>query len=252
MIIPIKGAYRRYPLSQYIKKKIRKIDGLIIDELHEYSGDSGQGQAMAEIAKSAKKVIAMTATLINGYSKGMFYLLFRLAPLLMKLDGQEFNKSSDFCKRYGVIERVMVMEQTAINSMSKGKRSAVREKPLPGVSPLVYTRFLLDNAVFLSLSDMGKELPDYEEIPVSVAMPYEIQKEYNTMKNELLEIMNSDGRLASKIMASYLNLLTAYPDQPYGHPPILDPFSLQKGFGFGNVSTQGCEISVFIGGFNAS
>lgn len=36
----------------------------------------------------------------------------------------------------------------------------------PGVSPIVYSRFLIESAVFLSLNDMGKELPDYEEIPI--------------------------------------------------------------------------------------
>ena len=228
VVMPTKGAYRRYPLSLYIKKKIKKIDGLIIDELHEYSGDSGQGMAMAEIAKSAKKVIAMTATLINGYSKGMFYLLFRLAPRLMKLDEQNYTKSTDFCKQYGVVEKVVTLEKTQINSMSKGQRSSVREKFLPGVSPLVYTRFLLDNAVFLSLTDMGKELPDYEEIPIAVQMTFDVEKEYETLRKELLEIMKRDKRIGQRIMSSYLNLLTAYPDQPYGQPPILNPFNKEE------------------------
>ena len=99
----------------------------------------------------------MTATLINGYSKGMFNLLFRLASMLMLLDENDYKKSTEFCKKYGVVEKVITVEETGINSMSRGKRSSFREKFLPGVSPLVYTRFLLDNAVFLSLDDMGKE-----------------------------------------------------------------------------------------------
>ena len=74
-IYPAAGAYRRYPLSRYIKHKFKHIDALLCDELHEYSGESAQGEAMAELAGIAKKVIAMTATLINGYAKGMFYLL---------------------------------------------------------------------------------------------------------------------------------------------------------------------------------
>jgi len=225
MIIPVKGAYRRYPLSLYFKKKIKRLDGLIIDELHEYSGDSGQGQAMADLARTAKKTIAMTATLINGYSKGMFYLLFRLASRLIKLDGHEFRKSTDFCKHYGVVESITTIEEIDINSKSKGIRSSTREKFLPGVSPLVYTRFLLDNAVFLSLNDMGKKLPDYEEIPIPVEMPDNVRWEYNAMRTLLVTIMVKDRQLAQKIMSAYLNLLTTYPDQPYNQPPVINPFN---------------------------
>ena len=224
MIIPAKGAFRRYPISLYIKNHIKHLDGLIIDELHQYCGDSGQGQSMADLAQVAKKVVAMTGTLINGYSKGMFYLLYRLAPALMQLDEQKFSKSSDFCKQYGIVERVFTQEKVSVNSNSKAKRSPVREKFLPGVSPLVYTRFLLDNTVFLSLLDMGKELPDYEEIPVSVTLDDEIKEEYTGLQDELLRLIKQDERMAHKLMSTYLNLLTAYPDQPYGHPPIMNPF----------------------------
>lgn len=47
---PARGAYRAYALSSYIKRKYKgKIYGLIVDELHEYSNKSGQGEAMAEL-----------------------------------------------------------------------------------------------------------------------------------------------------------------------------------------------------------
>lgn len=82
-VFPAPGAFDRFPLSSYIKKRIRKIDGLIVDELHQYSGESAQGQAMAELAGISDKVIGMTATLVNGYAKGIFYLLFRLKSHLI-------------------------------------------------------------------------------------------------------------------------------------------------------------------------
>lgn len=79
---------RRFPISSFIKRKMKgKIDGLLADELHQYAQDSGQGDAMAEIAGTAKKVVGMTATLINGYASGIFHLLFRLAPAEMVMDG---------------------------------------------------------------------------------------------------------------------------------------------------------------------
>ena len=89
---PARGANRSYPLSSYIKRKYKgRVYGLIVDELHQYNNKSGQGDAMAELYDTAKKVVVMTATLINGYSSGIFYLLYRIVPSLMKKDGKRFR-----------------------------------------------------------------------------------------------------------------------------------------------------------------
>ena len=52
----------------------------------------------------------------------------------------------------------------------------------------MYSRFLMENAVFLSLADMGKELPDYEEIPLPVQMPDQVWEEYERLEKEMDEI----------------------------------------------------------------
>ena len=228
-VFPAPGAFDRYPLSAYIKKKIRKIDGLIVDELHQYSGESAQGQAMAELAGIADKVIGMTATLVNGYAKGIFYLLFRLKSHLMLLDDQYYGDPRTFCLQYGVVEELFQVEQPSVfNSTSKATKRKVREKFLPGISPLVYSRFLLENAVFLSLADMGKELPDYEEIPVFSQMSDEVKAEYERLENEFRRIMSRNKRVGNRILSSYMNLLSAYPDQPYGHQPVYNPFRTEQ------------------------
>lgn len=227
-IFPAIGAYRRYPLSSYIKKKIHKIDALIIDELHQYSGESAQGQAMAELAGISEKVIGMTATLINGYAKGMFYLLWRLKANLMLLDRQRYSASRDFCQQYGVVEQVYETEITDYNASSKASKHKTRERFLPGISPIVYSKFLMENAVFLSLSDMGKELPDYEEIPLPCRMDETVSGEYNRIENEWKKIMAKQPGLGRMIMSSYMNLLSVYPDQPYGQSPICVPRRKQK------------------------
>lgn len=228
-IFPARGAYIRYPLSAYLKRRVRRIDALIVDELHQYSGESAQGQSMAELAGIADKVIGMTATLVNGYAKGIFYLLFRLKSYLMLLDNQDYNNPRDFCSQYGVMEEVYELEESVYNSASKAAKRKVREKYLPGISPIVYSRFLLENAVFLSLTDMGKELPDYEEIPVSCEMVKEVSDEYRRLENEFKRISRSYPKVGIRIMSAYLNLLSAYPDQPYDHEPIYNPLEKVKG-----------------------
>jgi len=221
---PAAGAYRRTALSSYIKRTMKgRVDGLILDELHQYSNESGQGDAMAELCGVAKKVLGMTATLVNGYSKGIFYLLFRMAPHLMRKDGREFRKPREFNQEYGVIESVYELNQAEYNANRRASKSKKLERQLPGVSPLVYARFLLDTAVFLSLADMGKDLPEYEEIPVPLSMRPEVEAEYNRVEELLKNILKSEREIAKKILSSYLGLLTVYPDQPYDQNPILHP-----------------------------
>ncbi len=220
------GAYRRFSLSTYIKKHMKgKIDGLIIDELHNYNNNSGQGDAMGELFQSANKVVGMTATLINGYSSGIFYLLYRIAPNLMLKDGKHYDKSTEFNTEYGVTESVYEIATPDYNSNRRTSKKKLRERQLPGISPLVYSRFLMDSAAFLSLNDMGKNLPEYEEIPIQLQMNEEVAQEYSRLESEFKNILCSQKDISKKVLSSYLGLLTVYPDQPYDQKPIVHPIT---------------------------
>lgn len=221
---PTKGAHRRFSLSTYIKRKMRgKISGFICDELHEYNNNSGQGDAMAELFGASKQFVGMTATLINGYSSGIFHLLYRVVPGLMRKDGRSFRRPSDFDAEYGVVENVYEIKDGNYNSNRRTTKRRTKAKQLPGVSPLVYSRFLLEYTAFLSLSDLGKELPDYEEIPVPLEMPPKVCEAYKSAERVLQNVLKGDRYAARKLLSTYLNLLTVYPDQPYDQPEIIHP-----------------------------
>ena len=238
---PVKGAARRFPLSTYIKKKMRgKICGFLCDELHEYNNNSGQGDAMAEIYGASKLFVGMTATLINGYSSGIFHLLYRLVPGLMQKDGKDYRSPSEFDAEYGVLQNIYQIRDGGYNSNRRTTKRKTMTKRLPGVSPLVFSRFLLEYTAFLSLSDMGKNLPDYEEIPVPLEMEPDVRIAYKSAEGVLQETLKSDRKAAQKILSAYLNLLTVYPDQPYGQPDVIHPIS-----GMPIVSPQS------IGGFDS-
>ena len=222
----IKGAHRRFPLSTYLKKKYRgRISSFLCDELHEYNNDSGQGDAMAELYGISRKFIGMTATLINGYSSGIFHLLYRIVPGLMQKDGKSHDAPSRFDAEYGVVENTYELTDADYNSNRRSAKSKKRSRQLPGVSPLVFSRFLLECTAFLSLSDMGKDLPDYEEIPIPLTMPKPIEEAYKEVERELTSVLRNDRKAANKILSAYLNLLTVYPDQPYDQPEIIHPIS---------------------------
>ena len=72
---------------------------------------------------------------------------------------------------------------------------------------------------------MGKELPDYEEIPIELSLHPTVMEEYKRIENTLIEVMRNDKKVARKIMSKYLQLASIYPDQPYGNDPIINPLS---------------------------
>ena len=221
---PVRGSARRYPLSTYIKKKMHgRIDGFLADELHQYNNASGQGDAMAELFGASKKFIGMTATLINGYSSGIFHLLYRIVAGLMQKDGQNYRKPAAFDAEYGVVENTYEITDAAYNANRRASKRKAKTRQLPGVSPLVYSRFLLECTAFLQLTDMGKDLPDYEEIPIPLQMPDDVRQSYKDAESKLTRILRTDYRISRKILSSYMGLLTVYPDQPYGQPTIVHP-----------------------------
>ena len=83
-----------------------------------------------------------------------------------------------------------------------------RPASLPGVSPLVFSRFLLEYTAFLSLNDMGKDLPDYEEIPIPVEMPEDVYDAYKELEGKIRTVLKSDRKAAQKLLSAYLKLLT--------------------------------------------
>lgn len=223
---PTVGASRRYPLSTYLKKKYRgRVDGFLCDELHQYNNASGQGDAMGELYGVCRKFVGMTATLINGYSSGIFHLLYRIVPHLMRKDGKDYASPNTFDAEYGVVENTYEIQDADYNSNRRAVKRKKQSRQLPGVSPLVFSRFLLENTTFLSLADMGKDLPDYEEIPIPLQMPKEVAECYRDAEQTLRRVLRTDKRAAKKILSAYLNLLTVYPDQPYDQPEIVHPES---------------------------
>lgn len=233
---PVRGARRRYPLSTYIKKKLHgRISGFLCDELHQYNNDSGQGDAMAELYGASKLFVGMTATLINGYSSGIFHLLYRIVPGLMLKDGKRYSSPGDFDAEYGVVENVYETKDAEYNANRRTSKRKTRTRQLPGVSPLVFSRFLLEYTAFLSLSDMGKDLPSYEEIPVALDMPEDVGECYQAVQNVLQKVLKNDRKAAQKILSAYLNLLTVYPDQPYDQPEVIHPIT-----GMPIVTPQSC------------
>ena len=210
---------RRYAKAEFIKRFFPKnfFDLLILDEVHELKGGgTAQGQAMSCLIARSKKVLALTGTLMGGYSKDLFYLLWRMFPRQMRAAGFEYGRTMQFAERYGVVQRTYDSKDVTVNLnlASIGRkigRSRVREAP--GISPLLLPDMLLEHSVFVRLADISEALPEYDEIIVPVDMVDEQQEEYDLLSERLTSetqqaLAHGDMRLLGKM----LQALLAYPD----------------------------------------
>lgn len=203
---------RKYSPAQFIKKYMKGFfDIAVFDEAHLYKGGTtGQGNAMHALIKSSKKQLALTGTIAGGKADHLFYMLFRLDPHRMQRYG--WNGVLQFAEEYGSVEREYEVEEengdysTCVRGRQKGS-----PKTKPGISPRVYTDFLLDRAVFLDLSDMSKYLPPFKEMVIAATMDDDIFGDYR----EILQVLSDAGKKNMAIQSRKLQFALSYPDKPF-------------------------------------
>lgn len=199
---------RRYSPSEFIKKYLRGVFGMVIlDEVHEYkAGDTLQGFSMGQLAVSAKYFLGLTGTLNGGYADNLFYLLYRLQP--NRLADFGYSGAEKWQRAYGVIEEIQKLEDED-HTYGRIKRRNIVIKKRPGVSPEVIGKFFLDKSAFIRLADVIDGLPPYDEIVVGVNMDPLQKKAYRELESDLRAAVKS---YKMKATGSMLQALLCYPD----------------------------------------
>ena len=90
---------------------------------------------MAEIFSVSKQFVGMTATLINGYSSGIFHLLYRLVPSLMCKDGKSYHSPQRFDAEYGVVENTYETTKAAYNANCRASKRKTKTRQPPRSVP---------------------------------------------------------------------------------------------------------------------
>ena len=227
---------RRYPLSDYVKHRMKGFFDLLIgDEVHEYKGrGSAQGIAAGVLADVCGKSLSLSGTLMGGYSSStLFHLLYRFSPEIRT----EFGRSEErrWITRYGFEEyTVGKPDDDAIedgrNSRRRKFRKVIRERP--GLVPSALFH-IIGNTVFLRLADVASGLPSYEEQVMLSSMDseedstgYSQRSAYNTVFDELRKRLAVALKAGSKrLLATYLQTLLAYPDGCTRGETVFDPRS---------------------------
>ena len=220
------GEIRRYEPALFIKRHLKKVfKYLILDEVHEEKGaDTAQGHAAAALVASCRKVIALTGTLIGGYSEHLRPLLFRLSPGSLVQEGLGWPDATAFNERYGRIE-TRITEKSGgrsdyDNRMSRGSKSTIKTVR-PGIMPPLFGRHLIDKCVFLSLNEVAHNLPPLTEECIPVRMDRELEAAYRQDVEEPLAeaIKEMMKRRDRRLLGTMLQTLLAYPDYPFGWGP---------------------------------
>lgn len=197
---------KKYPIASYIKRRMQGVfDYGIFDEIQNYKGQTEQGHAFHILTQSCKKTINCTGTLMNGYVNSMYYLLYRLFPQSMLKEGYKYEDEKEFNRIFGV---------NSTTTLERGGQVTKRSsKLLPGISALVFTKFLLNNTVFVSLEDMAEGLPNYTEIPYGVQLDEEVAETYRNYEQFIKRIASGNTE-DKRMLRQYCKNILTLPDAP--------------------------------------
>ena len=220
--------YRKAIPARFIKAKMKNFfDLLVVDEVHQFKNESGQGYAFGALASACRYLLCLTGTLAGGYSSDVYHLLFRTHPGLMLEDNNIWGNPKRFIERYGVLEKITtVKEEDGLTTKAK-RRTIVKEKP--GISPLLLGKMLLSNSVFLRLSDCMENLQPYEEDVVELNMHPQMAQLYAEFEDTLKEALKEAlVRGDNSLLGGYLHALLSYPERIYKGIEVIHPHTKEQ------------------------
>lgn len=195
-------------------------DYAIADELHQLSGDTAQGNGLAILARIANKLIGLTGTMMGGYADDLYNILYRMDAPQMVGEGYAYGAEGrrQFQSTYGVCEEVKRLEEED-NACTKVKKENAIIKRRPGCSPLLFGRFLMGNTAFVSLEDIARNLPSYNEYPIPIQMDKDLEHAYDEVVDAIKAAMEDYPKNPS-LTSMMLQTLLCYPDHPFDYKTL--------------------------------
>jgi SNF2 family DNA or RNA helicase len=211
---------RRWAPATFIHKKLKGFfDYLICDEAHEEkSQTSAQAIALGSLAAACERTIALTGTLLGGYSEHVRPLLFRLSPRSVVQEGFDWSDAMKFAERYGRIKTTIREKEGGdgpSNRQSRGSSSKAKCIE-PGILPGLFGNHLLDKAVFLQLEQVATRLPKLQEELVPVPMEAAQEHAYRDLEEDMLAAVRTLVQRGNRqLLGSMVNSLLCYEDACY-------------------------------------
>jgi len=190
---------RRFSIAEYISKHCKgRFKLLVADECHQFKGKSSdRGIAFHQLVTACDATLTLTGTFFGGKSTSIFWLLHRLIPSVRNDFG--FDEEMRWAKLYCILEVTRKSKREAYEDdgvFTGNRRYRNTAKEQPGLSPAIINR-LLDTTVFLSLKDLGVNLPDYKEEVAVLDMEAAHEGQYKTLDDTLKQLAKENGRYLS-------------------------------------------------------
>lgn len=240
--------FRKNPhIDRYIQRKMKGVfDLMIADEVHELAGsETIQGNTFGTLAAACRYTIALTGTLIGGHAKDLHAPLWRMSADLLRKRGFDLNalrggkigpisrNERGFIDHYGVIEKQVVrgIEDDYSGYVKRGacgrkKDYKTTSRPRPGISPDLYNHFLIGRAVFMSLAELGPELPTIERVLVGCKPSEELRLAYQHVDKALEDAIKErahGGKGPPVLSTIRIQVLDEYIDKPWGWDGVYAP-----------------------------
>lgn len=218
---------RKFAPATYMQKYMKGFfDFCILDEAHKYeNGGTAQTHAAHVLIKCSKKHLALTGTISNGYAKNLFYLFWMLFPEKMVKDGYKYSDVAEFSKKYGNVETIYEYDGDGFddyNSQSRG-RQLVGPAIKPGISPVLYIKYLMGSGVQLDLDDLSDFLPPLTEKVEIVPLELNLAASYNAVIGNLKKCIHTDEGKGA--LWKMLRFGLFYTDKPYGRSNIMSSYN---------------------------
>lgn len=219
---------RKVAPVQYVKAKgVEWFDYFIRDEAHQSKGcDSMDGFAASVFSDHSKYTLLLTGTLLAGKSEDIRPLLFRLKPRDFLNLGFGWKDEIPFAEQYGRLETVIKSSTGGETKRRTGRGSSksTARNVKPGIMPQLFPDFVANYTVFMSLTELAINLPDYHEETISVPLCPIMDEEYKKMKKVIMEtfkkLYKNNRKLAVKLLGPMLEAFLTWPDVPYGRKPV--------------------------------
>lgn len=216
------GQPRRVSAGEYMRRRMKRFfDFAIIDEIHQLKGGlTAQGISAASLVSASKKVIGGTGTLFGGKAEDIYFILWRLFPGLMVKNGYQYSELRKWNEEYGNIETTIYSRVDRGEYSNRQSRGGIRksEKVLPGISPYVFSKFLIQNTVNVRLKDVWPDPVEFVDVPtILVDLDEDLRGLYEEMKYAFeTAIQNRED--GYKLYLPLTQTGIAYPDNPFTYP----------------------------------
>jgi len=196
---------KKSSLIRFIKTKNIHFDSVINDEIHESnSSHSLIGSSTRTLFNYAKKIILLSGTSNSGYNSSLFNLFLGLLP--NKLKANDVMEIEKFIKAYGTL---MAVSKKKDGEYYRSGRSEIKDsefKEIEGINAQVFSRYLVENYIFATLDDLGKDLPDLNEYYVPISQTQEMERLESNLWSEIKSANAFNAKMyEDSIVKHYVN-----------------------------------------------